>query len=72
MPNATQQPVDVAMQLGEAARAAVDEESSFEAFVLAARAAHFRADPELAARLSDLALLIEFEELRRAGRLPVA
>ena len=71
MPNATQ-PVAVAMQIVEAARAAVDEEISFEPFVLAARAAHFRADPELAARLSDLALLIQFEELRRAGRLPVA
>ena len=71
MPNATQ-PVDVAMQIVEAARAAVDEEISFEPFVRAARGAHFRADPELAARLSDLALLIQFEELRRAGRLPVA
>lgn len=41
-------------------------------FVLAAHAAYLRADPELLARLSDLALLIQFEELRRAGRLPVA
>jgi hypothetical protein len=71
MPNATQ-PVNVATQLVEAAKAAVDEGIPLEAFVLAAHAAYLRADPELAARLSNLALLMQFEELRRAGRLPVA
>ena len=71
MPSATP-PVDVATHLVEAARAAVDDKISFDPFVLAAHAAYLRADPELLARLSDLALLIQFEELRRAGRLPVA
>ena len=71
MPNATQ-PVDVAMQIVEAARAAVDEEISFEPFVLAARAAHFRADPELAARRSSSNWMSSARSERRAGRLPVA
>jgi hypothetical protein len=58
------------------ADAAVDQEISIEAFMLTVLAAYSRADPELIARLAerlaDWALLEQFEELRRDGRLPVA
>lgn len=50
----------------------MDQEISIEAFMLTVLAAYSRADPELIARLADRALLEQFEELRRDGRLPVA
>jgi hypothetical protein len=64
--------VNVEKLLIEAADAAVDQEISIEAFMLTVLAAYSRADPELIARLADRALLEQFEELRRDGRLPVA
>jgi hypothetical protein len=64
--------VNVEQLLVAAANAAVDQEVPIEVFTLAALAAYLQADPELAARLRDGALLEHFEELRRGGRLPVA
>jgi hypothetical protein len=58
--------------LAEAARAAVHRSIPINVFILAAQAAYLRADPALAQRVFDQALLEQFEALRRAGRLSVA
>jgi len=64
--------VDVERLLVEAANAAVDQEISIEVFTLFAQAAFLHADPDLAVRLRDRALLEQLEDLGRDGRLPVA
>jgi hypothetical protein len=63
--------INIETLLVEAAKAVVAQGIPLEEFVEAAHAIYFRADPERAAQLWNLALLVQFEELRRTGRLPV-
>jgi hypothetical protein len=55
--------------LHTAAEVAVKQGIGLDAFLAAAYAAYLRSEPDLAERLSDLALLAELEALRRSGRI---